>query len=50
MDITNNKNENQSKPAAVTPRQALIYAALVGWHGDEPCPWISPISEFHKPV
>ena len=44
MDITNNTAENQGEPATVTHRQALIYAALVGWHGDEPCPWICPIS------
>jgi hypothetical protein len=44
MALTNNSAENRDEPAIVTPRQALIYAALVGWHGDEPCPWISPIS------
>jgi len=44
MDIENNKTKDQEELPAVTPRQALIYAALVGWNGDEPSPWISPIS------
>jgi hypothetical protein len=30
----------------MTPRQAFIYAALGGWKGDEPNPWICPM-EFN---
>ena len=44
MSITNNKTENKDERTEVPSRQALIYAALVGWRCDEPCPWISPIS------
>ena len=44
MDIKNNKPENQNESTTVTPRQALIYAALVGWKGDEPSPWFCPVA------
>ncbi|MCB1232276.1 MAG: hypothetical protein KDN19_18655 [Verrucomicrobiae bacterium] len=31
-------------PVGLTPRQAVIYGALVGWRdGDEPSPWMSPM-------
>ena len=29
----------------LTPRQAIIYAAAVGWYGDDPCSWQSPVAE-----
>lgn len=30
-------------PKGITPRQAMILAALVGWAGDRPCSWQSPV-------
>jgi hypothetical protein len=41
------KSEGQnSEPQSesITPRQALIYAALTGWKGDEPNPWFCPVA------
>lgn len=32
-----------SQTKSITPRQALISAALCGWKGDEPSTWISPV-------
>lgn len=44
IDASNNISADESK-FGITPRQALIYAALCGWKGDEPCSWISPIEK-----
>jgi hypothetical protein len=31
--------------AGLNPRQAIIFAAATGWHGDDPSPWQSPATE-----
>lgn len=45
--MTERDGPHDDKTAArgrVTPRQALVYAALCGWYGDDPGPWISPVA------
>lgn len=34
----------EAQSEQITPRQALIYAALTGWKGDEPNPWFCPVA------
>lgn len=31
------------RPGKMTPRQGLIYAALVGWRGDDASDWLAPV-------
>jgi hypothetical protein len=42
--MKNTCDDSESQSGSITPRQALIYAALAGWRGDEPNPWFCPVA------